>query len=49
MYSNVGKPALNDHFVSNTNLCYIQNRVIMDCVIKRLMCSTRGRNLGLVP
>ena len=39
MYSNIGKSVLNDHLGSSTDPCYIQNRVIMNRVIKRLRCS----------
>ena len=36
MYSKIGKSVLNDHLGSNIDPCYIQNRVIMNRVIKRL-------------
>ena len=37
MYCYTGKSVSNDHLGSNTDSCYIQNSVIMTCVIKRLM------------
>ena len=36
MYRYIVKLVLNDHFGSSTDLCYIQNPVIMNCDIKRL-------------
>ena len=39
MYNYIGKSVLNDHLGSSTDPCYIQNRVIMNRVIKRLRCS----------
>ena len=38
MYRFVGKSVLNDNLGSSSDPCYIQNRVIMNCVIKRLRC-----------
>ena len=37
-YSYIAKSVLNDHLGSSTDPCYIQNRVISNRVIKRLMC-----------
>ena len=34
----IGKWVINSHLGSNPNLCYIQNRVIMNRVIKRFRC-----------
>ena len=39
MYSLIGKSVLNDHLGSNTDPCYIQNRVITNRVIKMLRCN----------
>ena len=39
MYSDIGKEVKNDHLGSNTDPCYIQNRVITNRVIKRLRCT----------
>ena len=38
MYSYIGKKVKNDHLGFNTDLCYIQNRVITNQLIKRLRC-----------
>ena len=38
MHSYIAKSVFNDHLVSSNDLCYIQNRVIMNRVIKRLRC-----------
>ena len=38
MYRFIGKSVLNDNLGSSTDPCYIQNRVIMNRVIKRLRC-----------
>ena len=37
----VEKGVLNSHFWSNTDLCYIQNSVITNRVIKRFRCITK--------
>ena len=34
----IGKGVLNSHLGSNPDLCYIQNHVITNCVIKRFRC-----------
>ena len=39
VYSYIGKSVLNDYLGSSTYLCYIQNHVKMNCVIKRLRCT----------
>ena len=39
MFSYIGKSVPNDHLGSSTDPCYIQNRVIMNRVIKRLRCT----------
>ena len=38
MYSYIAKSVLNDHLGSSNDPCCIQNRVIMNRVIKRLRC-----------
>ena len=38
MYSYIAKSVFDDHLGSSNELCYIQNCVIMNRVIKRLMC-----------
>ena len=38
MYIYIAKTVFDDHLGSNTDPCYIQNRVIMNLVIKRLRC-----------
>ena len=38
MYSYIAKTVFDDHLGSNIDLCYIQNRVIINRVIKRLRC-----------
>ena len=35
----IGKSVSSDHLGSTTDPCYIQNRVIMNRVIKRLRCN----------
>ena len=39
MYSYIAKSVFDDHFGSSNEPCYIQNRVITNRVIKRLMCT----------
>ena len=36
MYSYIAKSVFDDHLGSSNEPCYIQNRVITNCVIKRL-------------
>ena len=39
MYSYIAKSLFDDHLGSSNEPCYIQNRVITNRVIKRLMCT----------
>ena len=39
MYCHIAKSVLNDHLGSSNDPCYIQNRVILNHVIKRLRCT----------
>ena len=43
MYTYIGKSILNHYLGSNTKPCYIQYRVIMSHVIKRLRCNKDQR------
>ena len=43
MYSKIVISVINGHLGSNTDLRYIQNRVIMNRVIKRLRCISKIR------
>ena len=39
----IGKSVFDDHLGSNNDMCYIQNRVITNCVIKKYRCTIRIR------
>ena len=41
MYRLIGKSVLNNHLGSNTDQCYILNRVITNRVIMMLRCISR--------
>ena len=41
MYNYIVKSVLSDHLGSSNDPCYIQNGVIMNCVIRRLKCTSK--------
>ena len=44
MHSDIGKGVINSHLGSNPDPCYIQNCVIMNCVVKRFRCTMFAAN-----